>query len=188
MSFDSVRQVSATSTALILLFGLVEPAAATPPPPPEPPRLRTAQMRATVKLVQAKDGTVEKTTPVCETSGTIPVYSGSGEGPAARHGQIYGCTLTWKGKKLDVWVAGALSVAGETATWASASVSVTPPDAKPGCPDICGPQPLAEARADVKVNNAAKSVTFSLAPNPVSILRSNPSVWFEATVTITDSK
>lgn len=172
---------------MLLLLSLVGRAQATPPPPPEPPRLRTAQMRVTVKLIQAKAGTVESVTPVCDTSGTIPVYASSGEGSSGHQGPVPGCVLTWKGKQLDVSLTGALSVSTEPSAWASASVSVTPPDAKPGC-SICGPQPLADSRADVKVTGAPKSVTFALAPNPVSILRSSPTVWLEATVTIVDNK
>ena len=144
-------------------------------------------MRVTVKLIQAKAGTVESVTPVCDTGGTIPVYAGSGEAPSGHHGSVPGCVLTWKGRKLDVSITGALSVSAAPTAWASASVSVTPPDAKPGC-SICGPQPLADSRADVKMSGEPKSVTFALAPNPVSILRSSPTVWFEATVTIVDSK
>ncbi len=143
-------------------------------------------MQVTVKLIQAKAGTVESITPLCDVRGTVPVYAGAGEGASIHHGPISGCVLPWKGKKLDVWVAGALTTTAN-ATWASASVSVTPPDAKPSC-DICGPQALADSRADVKLDSGTKSVTFPLAPNPVSILRSSPNVWFEATVTITDSK
>lgn len=150
--------------------------------------MRTAQLHATVKLIQAKAGTVESITPVCDTRGTVPVYSGTGDAPSAHHGPVPGCTLTWNGKKLDVSITGALTVTAESTTWASASVSVTPPDAKPGCADLCGPQPLADSRANVKLSGAPKSVTFQLAPNPVSILRSTPTVWFEATVTIVDSK
>lgn len=142
-------------------------------------------MRMKVKLIQAKDGTVSSITQICEVAGTIPVYAG--DSTSAHHGPIPGCELTWKGKKLDVSVGGALAVSADSGTLASASISVTPPDAKPGCPNICGPQPLADSRADVRMSGAAKSVTFSLVPNPVSILRSEPTVWFEATVTI-DSK
>lgn len=144
-------------------------------------------MHVTVKLIQAKAGTVESVTPVCDTSGTIPVYSGAGDAASGHQGAVPGCVLTWKGKKLDVSVTGALSVSAEPTVWAVASVSVTPPDAKPGC-SICGPQPLADSRAGVKVSGTPKSVTFELAPNPVSILRSSPTVWFEAIVTIVDSK
>jgi hypothetical protein len=179
------------SGALILVASLVGRAQATPPPPPEQPRLRTAQLQVKVKLIQAKAGTVESITPVCDIRGTIPVYAVSADAPSGHQGPVPGCVLTWKGKKLDVSITGSLSVsaagAAEPTSWASASVSVTPPDARPGC-DICGPQPLADARANVKISGASKSVTFELAPNPVSILRSSPNVWFEAIVTITDSK
>lgn len=184
----AVRSKLRTAGALVLFLSLVGHSHAIPPPPPEQPRLRTAQLRVTVKLIQAKAGTVESVTPVCDTSGTIPVYASSGDAPSGHHGSVPGCVLTWKGKKLDVAVTGALSVSAETTAWASASVSVTPPDAKPGCSSLCGPQPLADSRADVKVSGAPKSVTFGLVPNPVSILRSSPTVWFEATVTIVDSK
>ena len=143
-------------------------------------------MRVTVKLIQAKAGTVESVTAVCDTSGTIPVYAGSGDAASVHQGAISGCVLTWKGRKLDVSVTGALSVSAEPSVWASASVSVTPPDAKPGC-SICGLQPLADSRASVKASGTPKSVTFELAPNPVSILRSSPTVWFEAVVTLVDS-
>lgn len=192
MISDFIRNAAAgsklrTSGALILLMGLAGRGHATPPPPPEQPRLRTAQLHAIVKLVQAKSGTVEGVTPVCDIRGTIPVYSGSADAPSGHQGAVPGCVLTWKGKKLDVLVSGALSVSTEPTVWASASVVVTPPDAKPGC-DMCGPQPMADSRANVKLSGVSKSVTFELAPNPVSILRSNPNVWFEAVVTIVDSK
>jgi hypothetical protein len=187
LSSDLVRSKLRTSGALILFLSLVGRAHATPPPPPEPPRLRTAQLQVTVKLIQAKAGTVESVTPVCDTRGTIPVYAISGDAPSGHQGPVPGCVLTWKGKKLDVSITGALSVSAESMAWAAASVSVTPSDAKPGC-SMCGPQPLADSRANVKVSGASKSVTFDLAPNPVSILRSSPTVWFEATVTIVDSK
>lgn len=183
----AVRSQLRTSGAVILFLSLLGRAHATPPPPPEPPRLRMAQMHATVKLIQAKAGTVESVTPVCDTSGTIPVYAGSGDAASGHQAAIPGCVLTWKGRKLEVALTGALVVSTEPSAWAAASVSVTPPDAKPGC-SICGPQPLADSRAGVKVSGAPKSITFELAANPVSILRSSPAVWFEATVTILDAK
>ncbi len=185
--YAAVRSTLRASGAVILFSSLIGGAHATPPPPPEQPRLRTAQMHATVKLIQAKNGTVESVTPVCDTGGTIPVYAGSGDAASGHQGAIPGCALTWKGRKLDVALSGALAVSAQPSAWASASVSVTPPDAKPGC-SICGPQPLADSRAGVKVSGTPKSITFELAPNPVSILRSSPAVWFEATVTIIDSK
>lgn len=165
-----------------VLFSLIGSVQAIPPPPPEPPRLRTAQLRVKVKLIQAKAGTVSSITPLCEVAGTVPVYAG--ESASGHHGPIPGCELTWKGKKLDVSIGGALAVSPDAGTTASAHISVTPPDAKPGCPNLCGPQPLADSRATVRVSGASKSVTFELVPNPVSILRSEPTVWFEATVTI----
>ncbi|HNN92174.1 hypothetical protein [Haliangium sp. UPWRP_2] len=182
-----MRPFSAKSAALVsVLVSLAGDANAIPPPPQEPPRLRTAQLRMKVQLVQAKAGTVASVLPVCEVSGTVPVYAG--ESVSAHHGSVPGCQLTWMGKKLDVSVGGALAVAADSTVLASAHVSVTPPDAKPGCPDLCGPQPLADSRGDVKVNGPAKNITFPLVPNPVSLLRAQPNVWFEATVTFVDAK
>jgi hypothetical protein len=139
-----------------------------------------------VELIQAEAGTVSSITPLCKVAGAIPVYAGNSS--SGHYGPIPGCVLTWKGRKLDVSIGGALAVSADDGVSASASISVTPPDAKPGCPDICAPQPLADSRADVRVSGAPRSVTFEAAPNPVSILRSDPTVWFKATVTIVDSK
>ena len=95
--------------------------------------------------------------------------------------------MSWKGRKVEVLVRGALSSIQGPAMWARARVSVTPPDAKPGCP-ICGPQPLAASDADVRVSGAPTMLTFGLQPNPISILRSDPTVWLEGEVVIVDSE
>jgi hypothetical protein len=182
------RRLMRISGALILLVTLVGGALATPPPPPLPPQLRTAEMRVKVRLIEAKGGTVTGVTTLCETQGRIPVYAGGNDSPPALHeGSIPGCEMSWKGRKVEVLVHGAIASIEGPAMWASARVSVTPPDAKRACP-ICGPQSLAASDADVRVSGAPKMLTFGLQPNPGSILRSDPTVWLEAEVVIVDSE
>ena len=184
------RGLMKTSGALILLVTLVGGALATPPPPPVPPQLRTAEMRVKVRLIEAKGGTGRGSTMLCEVQGRIPVYVGWNDTPPDHHGPIPGCKMSWKGRTLDVLVHGAISSIQGPAMWASGIVSVTPPDAKPGCPDtrLCGPQPLADSRANVRVSGAPKMLTFDLQPSPISILRSDPTVWLEVKVVIVDSE
>jgi hypothetical protein len=161
---------------------------AIPPPPPEPPQLRTARMTVTIKLVEANHGTVSKITPLCKVSGTIPVYADDGRAAGVFGREIAGCRMAWKGRNLDVSVRGALAVARGPVTFATASVSVVPPDAVPLCPDLCAPQPLADASGEIKVGGTPKSLTFSLTPNPVSMLNARPTVWFEADIAMQDDR
>jgi hypothetical protein len=146
-------------------------------------------MRVKVRLIEAKRGTITRDTTLCEAQGRIPVYAGGNDTPPdPREGPIPGCEMSWEGKKVEVLVRGALSSIQGPAMWASTRISVTPPDAKPGCPNICGPQPLADSRADVRVSGSPTMLTFGLQPNPVSILRSDPTVWLEGEVVIVDSE
>ena len=157
---------------------------AIPPPPPEPPQLRQARMTVTIKLVEASHGRVSKITPLCKVSGTIPVYADDGR-LAGFHGrEIEGCKMPWKGQKLDVSVRGAMAVARGPVTFATASVSVVPPDAVPLCPDVCAPQPLADSSGDIRVGGTPSSMEFSLTLNPVSMLNARPTVWLEADITV----
>jgi hypothetical protein len=73
----------------------------------------------------------------------------------------------------------------DAVTYATASVSVVPPDAIPLCSQ-CGPQPLADSSAEIRVNGTPKSMTFSLNANPVSMLNAKPTVWLEAHVEIVE--
>lgn len=161
---------------------------AIPPPPPEPPQLRQARMTVTIKLVEASHGQVSRITPLCKVSGAIPVYADDGRAAGANGREIAGCKMLWKGHNLDVAVRGAMAVARGPVTFATASVSVVPPDAVPLCPDLCAPQPLADSSGDVKVGGIARSLTFSLTPNPGSMLNARPTVWFEADVTMVDDR
>ena len=94
--------------------------------------------------------------------------------------------MLWKGERLPVWVQGAVAIARGPHTLATANVGVTPPDARPLCPDMCGPQPLADSDGEVKVSGTPHSLQFSLTPNPVSMLNAKPTVWLEADVAIAD--
>ncbi|MCA1857041.1 hypothetical protein LE190_14055 [Massilia oculi] len=171
--------------ATMLLLGS-SPALAIPPPPPEPPRLRIARMTATVQLIEATNGTVARITELCKVSGKIPVYADDGRRAYAHGWRIPGCSMSWNGRKLDVDVWGAKAVSKGRATYARASVVVVPPDAKPLCPDICGPQPLADAMAEVRVSGTPKRMAFGLNANAVSMLNARPTVWLEAEVEIAD--
>jgi hypothetical protein len=92
--------------------------------------------------------------------------------------------MEWKGKNLSVIVRGAEAIAHGPVTFAVASVDVVPPDAKPGCPNVCGPQSLADSRGEIIVSGAPHSLKFSLSPNPVSMLNAMPTVWLEADVEV----
>jgi hypothetical protein len=173
--------------ALPLLVS-VSLAHAIPPPPPEPPQLRKARMTVTIKLVEANHGQVTKITPLCEAGGTIPVYADDGRAAGGYRGEIAGCKMPWKGRNLDVSVRGAMAVARGPVTFATAIVSVVPPDAVPLCPDLCAPQPLADSTGDIKVGGTPRSLTFSLTPNPGSMLNARPTVWLEADVTMLDDR
>jgi hypothetical protein len=96
--------------------------------------------------------------------------------------------MLWKGRNLDLSVQGAMAVARGPVTFATASVSVVPPDAVPLCPDVCAPQPLAAAGGDVRVGGTPRSLEFSLTPNPVSMLHARPTVWLEADIAMQDDR
>jgi len=170
-------------TVSLLLSAL--PAYAVPPPAPAPPILRFARMTAEVQLIEANNGTVTKITKLCKVTGKIPIYSDTGGASRSNKREISGCSMDWKGKKQSVFVRGAMAISKGQVTYATASVSVVPPDAIPLC-SVCGPQPLADSDAEVKVRGAAKSLTFSLSPNPVSILNAKPTVWLEADIEVVD--
>jgi len=158
---------------------------AIPPPPPPPPQLGEAQMTVTVRLMEATHGRVSKATPLCEVSGAVPVFAGDGYPAQFHEREIWGCTMRWKGQRLPVSVQGAAAVARGSVTFATASVSVVPPDAAPLCPGMCGLQPLADSSGKVKVSGTPRSLTFGLTPNTESLLNARPTVWLEADVTIT---
>ena len=79
-----------------------------------------------------------------------------------------------------------MAIAHGPVTYATASVSVVPPDARPLCPDMCGPKPLADSSGEIKVSGTPKSLKFSLNPNPVSMLNAKPTVWLEADIAVVD--
>jgi hypothetical protein len=161
---------------------------AIPPPPPEPPQLRKARMTVTIKLVEASHGQVTQITPLCKVSGTIPVYADDGRAAGGYRGEIAGCRMPWKGRNLDVAVRGAMAIARGPVTFATASISVVPPDAVPLCPDLCAPQPLADSSGDIRVGGTPRTIGFSLTPNPGSVLNARPTVWFEADVAMVDDR
>jgi hypothetical protein len=140
-------------------------------------------MTATVKLVEAHNGQVTKITKLCRVSGKIPVYSDNGRATRSNTREISGCNMTWKGENQRISVSGAIAISKGPTTFATASVSVVPPDAIPLCP-ICGPQPLADSSAEFKVSGVPKSLTFNLNPNAVSMLNSKPTVWLEAEIEV----
>ena len=142
-------------------------------------------MAVTVRLVQASHGRVTKMIPLCEVNGTIPVFADDGYAARVHGREIWGCTMRWKGQRLQVSVQGGAAVAHGPVTFATASVSVVPPDAAPLCANMCGPQPLADSSGEIRVGGNPKSMTFRLTPNPVSLLNARPTVWLEADVTIT---
>jgi hypothetical protein len=141
-------------------------------------------MTVTVQLVEASQGRVNKLTKLCTVSGKIPVYADDGRATRANGREIQGCKMPWKGKNLSVSVRGAVAIAHGPVTFAVASVGVLAPDAKPLCPDVCGPQPLADSSGEIRVSGAAHSLKFNLSPNPVSILNATPIVWLEADVEV----
>lgn len=172
-----------TRLALPLLLS-ASIAHAIPPPPPAPPQLRQARMTVTIKLVEASHGRVSRITELCKVSGTIPVYADDGRAAGANSREITGCKMPWKGQNLDVSVRGAMAIARGPMTFATASVRVVPPDAVPLCPDLCAPQPLADSSGDIRVSGTPRSLAFSLAPNPVSMLNARPTVWLEADIAV----
>lgn len=185
MNAFSTRPYRNRLIAATLLLSIL-PAHAIPPPPNRPPQLREARMTAKVQLIEARDGTVNKITELCKVSGKIPVFSDDGRSAFAHTQTIASCTMSRNGKKLAVKVEGAKAVSKKGATYAVASVHVMPPDAVPLCPDLCGPQPLADSSAEVRVSGKPKSIAFSLHPNLVSMMNAKPTLWLEANVEIND--
>jgi hypothetical protein len=173
-------------TMIMLLLSGAMSANAIPPPPPAPTKLRDARMTVMVQLVEASNGQVNKLTKLCTVSGTIPGYADDGGATRANRREIAGCNMLWTGQSLNVSVRGAMAIAHVPGTYATASVSVVPPDARPLCPDICAPQPLADSTGEIRVSGAPKSFKFSLSPNPVSILNAKPTVWLEADIAVVD--
>lgn len=185
---DKSRGSSAVSRWLVMsLLMITLQTHAIPPPPQAPLSLREARMAAKVKLVEASDGKVTKVTELCQVNGTIPVYSDDGGAARVNVREVAGCKMLWKGQDLSLHVSGAMAVANGPITYATASVGVIPPDAVPLC-SMCGPQPLADSSAEIKVSGAPKSLTFSLRPNPVSVLNAKPTVWLEADVVVVDNE
>jgi hypothetical protein len=143
-------------------------------------------MTVKVQLIEAANGRVFRITELCKVSGTIPVYADEGHAASFYGAQIQGCSMLKDGETLPVSISGVKAVSTKTGTFAHAYVGVVPPNAVPGCPDLCGPQPLADSRAEIRVTDSAKSIEFSLSPNPVSLLRAKPTVWLDANVEIVD--
>lgn len=143
-------------------------------------------MTVTVELVEARNGRVSKLSKLCSVSGKIPVYVDEGRPSSFNGGEIPGCTMLWKGQTLSVSVSGAMAVARGESTFATAYVGVVPPGSISLCPDVCGPQPLADSSGEIRVSGAPKLLKFNLHPNPVSLLNAKPTVWFNANVEVTD--
>lgn len=170
-------------SAMPLLFS-ASSASAIPPPPPAPPQLREARMTVSIRLVEANNGRTSELTKVCTVNGRIPVYADDGRATRLNGREIKGCTMLWKGQNLNVSVRGAMAIGQGPVTFATASVRVVPPGALPLCPDMCGPQPLADSDGEIRVSGVPESLKFSLNPNPVSILNAKPTVWLEADIAI----
>lgn len=170
--------------AMALLLSVL-PAHAMPPPPPEPPLLRHAGMTVTVKLIQARNGTVFSITELCKISGKIPVYADEGIAASIHAREIGGCRMSRNRQHLRVSVLGAKAMTKKGDTYATAYVGVVAPDAIKLC-SMCGLQPLADSRAEVRVSGRPKSLSFSLDPNPVSMLNTKPTLWLEADVEMVD--
>ena len=170
----------------VSLQASVLPVNAIPPPPPLAPQLREARMTVTVQLIEAKNGQVSKITRLCTVSGKIPVYSDNGSPASFNAWDVAGCTMPRNGVNLSVSVSGAKAISKGRGAFATASVSVAPPDAVPGCVELCGPQPLADSRAEIRVSGTPKLMNFSLNVNPVSVLKAKPTVWLDADVEIFD--
>lgn len=171
-------------TMPVLLCALT--ASATPPPPRPARQLREARMQVTVQLVEASQGRITRLTKLCQVGGKIPVYVDDGRATGVYSREIPGCKMQWKGNNLNVTVMGAVALARGPFTFATAWVSVTPPDAKPLCPDLCEAQPLAQSRSEIRVSGAPRSLKFSLSPDPQSILNAKPTVWLQADVEVTN--
>lgn len=180
------RVISRNRALASFLLASASPALAIPPPPARPPLLRKAKMTVKVQLVEAANGSVFRITELCKVSGTIPVYADEGYSARFHGAEIHGCSMLKDGRKLPVSISGVKAVSAKTSIFAAAYVGVVPPDAVPLCPYLCAPQPLADSRAEVRVTGSAKSLSFSLSPNPVSILNAKPTVWLDANVEIVD--
>lgn len=177
-----VRQISRKRWLAVPLLLSSLTAGAIPPPPPAPPQLREAWMAVTIQMIEASHGRVTNITELCKVNGKIPVYADDGGATRSNGRDIPGCRMLWKGKNLNVSVRGAIAISHGPVTFAFASVSIVPPDAVPLCPEICGPQPLADSRGEVRINGNPKSIQFSLNPNNVSLLNAKPTVWLEVDV------
>jgi hypothetical protein len=182
----AARRLFRSGVLTVSLLASVSPALATPAPPPLAPQLRQADMTVTVQLIEAKNGVVSKFTTLCKVSGKIPVYANSDSPASFNPAKIEGCSMPWKGANLEVSVWGAKAVSEALGAFATAGVDVTPPGAAPGCRDLCGPQPLTDSRAEIRVSGNPKRMHFSLNPNPASVLKARPKVWLEAEVEIVD--
>jgi hypothetical protein len=136
-------------------------------------------MTVMVRLIEARNGQVTKITALCQVSGKIPVYADDGRAAFFHEREIAGCKMTRNGKDISVSVRGAKAISKNAATYATASVSVVPPDAAPLCSQ-CAPQPLADSSAEIRISGRPKSMRFSLNANPVSMLNAKPTVWLEA--------
>lgn len=180
------RRLSRNRLLATSLLVSASPALAIPPPPDKPPVLRKAKMTVVVQLIEAGNGRVTRITELCKVSGRIPVYADDGSAASWYGSKIPGCSMLKNGERLTVSVWGAKAISKKSVTYATAAVSVVPPDAVPSCPDLCGPQPLADSRAEIRVSDSPKSMTFSLNINPVSMLRAKPTLWLEANVEIVD--
>jgi hypothetical protein len=173
-------------TAAVMLLSCAFSAYATPAPPPTAKQLREASMTVTVELVEARNGRVSKLSKLCTISGNIPVYADEGRPASFNAREVPGCTMRWKKQTLNVSIAGAMAVARDGTTFATAGVSVVPPGAISPCLDLCGPQPLAGSSGEIRVSGAPRSLKFSLHPNPVSVLNARPTVWFNVDVEMAD--
>lgn len=143
-------------------------------------------MTVTVQLIEATNGQVSKITELCKVSGQIPVYSDDGRSALAHEWNIQSCSMPGNGKNLEVYVRGAKAISKGRVTYAIASVAVTPADTTPSCPDLCGPQPLANSSAEIRVSGTPSLLAFSLNVNSVSMLNAKPTVWLDADVEIAD--
>lgn len=170
----------------VSLLTSVLPAKATPAPPPLAPQLREATMTVTVQLIEATDGQVSKISKLCKVSGKIPVYSDNGRPASFNARQITGCTMPMNGENLSVSVWGAKAISEDRGAFATAGVTVMPPGPAPSCDGLCGPQPLADSRAEIRVSGAPKLMNFGLNASPTSVLKAKPSMWLEGEVEIVD--
>ena len=170
----------------MLLLASTSPLLAIPPPPAKPAMLRNAKMNVKVELVEAANGQVFRITELCKVSGMIPVYADDGRAAYAHSAEIRGCSMLKNGNKLPVSIRGVKAVSKKAGTFARAYVAIVPPDAAPGCRDVCGPQPLADSTAEIQVSGSPRLLKFDLRVNPGSVLLAKPTVWLDAQVEIVD--